>query len=156
MGVTGCGKSTIGQLLATRLSLTFRDADNFHSIANIAKMNKGISLQDEDRIPWLNDIAHLLKNKENEGGVVLACSALKQSYRNILQKELKNDIIWVHLNGSQALIAERLKFRNDHFMSPALLSSQFETLEVPNNALCFSIEKNPGIIVDEIIKEITK
>ena len=156
MGVTGSGKSTVGQLLATKLSLPFVDADSFHTQENIVKMGNGIELNDQDRIPWLTLISEDLFEKEKFSGVVLACSALKQQYRDILQIKLSSDIIWIHLAGSQQLILDRLKQRKNHFMSLELLNSQFDTLESPKNACNISIEKSPEEIVEEIIKEITK
>lgn len=154
MGVTGCGKSTVGEILATRLNLPFLDADNFHNDENKLKMNQGIPLNDDDRIPWLSLISEVLTDQQNKGGAILACSALKKQYRELLQRNLPSTIIWVHLSGSAELISERLNNRKGHFMSPDLLNSQFETLEYPDGALTISIKKSPENIVEEIINEI--
>ena len=156
MGVTGCGKTTVGQLLAAKLTLPFLDADDFHSKENILKMNQGIPLLDDDRKPWLLVLSNTLKEYEEKSGVVLACSALRESYRKILQSSVQSDIIWIHLEGSQETILERLKNRKNHFMSPDLLTSQMEVLESPAYACNISIEKSPEGIVSEIIKEIRK
>ena len=154
MGVTGSGKTTIGQLLAQRLSLPFLDADDFHSQANKDKMRQGIPLNDEDRKPWLNSIAQVLQELEIKGGAVLACSALKEIYRERLQAPVKGKIFWVHLEGSAALIAERLQQRSQHFMNPVLLQSQFDTLECPSYACPVSIDQGPETIIEEILNRL--
>jgi carbohydrate kinase (thermoresistant glucokinase family) len=156
MGVTSSGKSTIGKLLAKRLSLPFIEGDEFHPEENIIKMSRGIPLNDEDRIPWLQTLSHELQLHEKNKGAVLACSALKESYRKILQEGLNEKITWVYLDGSQELIKKRMEKRRNHFMPEALLQSQFSTLEKPSYALCFSIEKKPEVIVDEIVNRINK
>ncbi len=154
MGVTGCGKTTVGGLLAAKLNLPFLDADQYHPEENKHKMTRGIPLTDVDRIPWLNQISNVLADFQEKNGAVLACSALKNQYREILQSGLKSNIIWIHLAGTSELILERLRQRHGHFMSPDLLGSQFETLETPENACNISIENSPEEIVNEIIKEI--
>lgn len=154
MGVTGSGKTTIGQMLAKRLALPFFDADDFHSKENKQKMHNGIPLTDEDRKPWLESISLVLKEEEEKGGAILACSALKESYRQLLQAPLMNKIFWVHLEGTSALITERLKQRTQHFMNPALLASQYETLECPSYAYAVSIDQSPETIVEEILKKL--
>jgi carbohydrate kinase (thermoresistant glucokinase family) len=156
MGVTSSGKSTIGKLLAKRLSLPFIEGDEFHPEENIIKMGRGIPLNDEDRIPWLQTLSHELQLHEKNKGAVLACSALKESYRKILQQGLNEKITWVYLDGSQELIKKRMEKRRNHFMPEALLQSQFSTLEKPYYALFFSIEKKPEVIVDEIVNRINK
>ncbi len=152
MGVTGSGKTTIGKPLADRLGWDFYDADDFHSSANITKMTNGIPLTDEDRLPWLL----LLRSKitdclENGHPGILACSALKESYRQIL---LSNDveIQIVYLKASIALVWSRITTRVDHFMRPSLLQSQFDTLEEPKNAIFMDVGYSVDIIVDELIK----
>ncbi len=151
-GVSGSGKSTIGKLLAQKLNVPFLDADQFHSNENIEKMNSGIPLTDKDRLPWLFSINERLKNSQNDGWV-LACSALKESYRTILNNDLK-DIHWVLLNGDFDQIASRMAERKDHFMSPSLLKSQFETLEIPEYGIEVSIDYSPSQIVQQILDHI--
>ncbi len=149
MGVSGCGKTTVGQKLAAQLGLPFQDADNFHPKANIEKMKAGISLTDEDRLPWLNDLAANIRKWEQTGGAVLACSALKESYRKILQ--CVPQITWIFLDGSRDIILKRLQNRKAHFMTSTLLDSQLETLEKPDYGLHFDIALNPDQIVQEIL-----
>jgi carbohydrate kinase (thermoresistant glucokinase family) len=151
MGIAGTGKSTVGKLLASRLSLPFVEGDDFHSGENIAKMSRGIPLTDEDRMPWLQALAVKLKRREGEG-TVLACSALKEKYRTILQQGLLEKPFWIYLEGSEETIRQRMKEREGHFMPGELLDSQQASLEVPSYAYLFSIEKSPERIVDEIVK----
>lgn len=156
MGVSGSGKSTLGPLLAARLSLPFKDADNFHPDPNIEKMRSGIALNDIDREPWLEKLNERMKKWNSEGGAVLACSALKRKYRNRLRQGLHSaDVLFVFLDGPKNLISQRLEKRQGHYMSPALLDSQFATLEEPENALAVSIEPNPQDIVDKIISKLS-
>lgn len=150
MGVSSCGKSTIGKLLAERLALPFIEADDFHPQENILKMSKGTPLSDDDRHPWLHSLSHQLKMHEQSKGSVLACSALKESYRNILQGDLKEKIKWIYLEGTEDVIRKRMKERKNHFMPESLLQSQLTTMEKPLYAYCISIEKNPDAIVEEI------
>jgi len=156
MGVAGCGKSTIGKLLAERLSLPFIEADDFHSNENISKMRSGIPLNDEDRYPWLRSLSHELQMHERNKGAVLACSALKESYRKILQEGLQEKIVWIYLEGDEQTLRERLKNRKGHFMHEELLKSQLATLEKPDYAYTFSITMKPEMIVDEIMKMINQ
>ena len=129
MGVTGAGKSTVGALLAARLGLGFRDADEFHPPANIAKMSSGAPLTDDDRWPWLDAIgAHLVANSGT--GCVVTCSALKRAYRDRLRTAAPA-LRFLHLQGDMALIAGRQAARQGHFMPPSLVASQFATLEPP-------------------------
>lgn len=151
MGVTACGKSTVGKLLAKRLSLPFIEADEFHSKENVLKMSKGIPLNDEDRYPWLKSLSRELQLQEQKNGAVLACSALKESYRKILQEGLHEKIIWIYLEGDETILRDRIKKREGHFMPEDLLLSQLTTLEKPAYAYCFSIEKDPETIVNEIL-----
>jgi carbohydrate kinase (thermoresistant glucokinase family) len=150
MGVTSSGKSTIGKLLAQRLSLPFIEGDEFHPEENILKMSNGIPLNDNDRRPWLQALSHQLQLQEKNKGAVLACSALKESYRELLQQGLNEKIIWIYLEGTNDIIRQRMNERKNHFMPESLLQSQLSTLEKPAYAYCFSIEKAPELIVQEI------
>ncbi|MCI0612214.1 gluconokinase [bacterium] len=153
-GVTGSGKTTIGKLLAQKKAWKFLDADDFHPKRNIQKMRKGVPLTDDDRDPWLNSIAITLRKCEkNKTHTVLACSALKETYRNKIS-EASKDIRWVLLHGSFESISKRLLNRSDHFMSPQLLQSQFDILEIPKNATIIDSELPPDKIVEEIEKAI--
>lgn len=157
MGVSGCGKSTVGQLLASRLSLPFKDADNFHPESNVKKMCRGTPLNDEDRKPWLEKLNKYMKKWNQNSGTVLACSALKKSYRNILRDGFSyDDVTFIFLDGNKELISKRLKRRKDHYMPLDLLTSQFETLEEPENAISISIDPNPIDIVERIISKLSE
>ncbi|MHC5859849.1 gluconokinase [Nostoc sp.] len=158
MGVSGSGKTTIGKLLADSLEWEFSDADTFHSPENIEKMRCGIPLSEADRMPWLQDLQTAIKHwlQENKN-VVLACSALKDSYRQFLVLDsdrtanTKGDRIkLVYLKGSYELIQMRLQERSNHYMSEKLLNSQFYTLEEPLDALCIDVAQPPQIIVQNI------
>lgn len=151
MGVAGSGKSTVGKLLAQRLSLPFIEADDFHSKENVLKMSRGIPLNDEDRHPWLQLLSHELQLHEQNKGAVLACSALKESYREILREGLHEKIVWIYLQGKEDVLKERIKNRTGHFMPEELLRSQLATLEEPDYAYTFSIEKDPETIVNGIL-----
>lgn len=153
MGVSGCGKSTIGKLLAGRLGLRFYDADDFHTLENISKMKNNIPLTSEDRFPWLEKLALELKKWHAEGGAVLACSALKESYRSLL-KQHGNQIKWVYLDGELELISERLANRNNHFMKKELLQSQFDTLEIPHYGIRADINNSVSQIIETVITQI--
>jgi carbohydrate kinase (thermoresistant glucokinase family) len=150
MGVTGCGKTTVGRLLAQHLSLPFIEGDQFHPKENIEKMRSGTPLTDEDRFPWLKALAGELKRQEQQKGAVLACSALKEHYREMLQQGLREPITWIYLEGSEETLRERIKTRQGHFMPEGLLRSQLETLEIPAYAYTFSIEKPPERIAAKI------
>lgn len=149
MGVSGSGKTTVGRLLAADLGWQFYDADDFHSPENIRKMSSGQPLTDADRSAWLDSIADLIaSNLEKREPAVIACSALKASYRDRL--DLSDQVRFVYLKGDPDIIRRRLEKRSDHFMSAALLSSQFETLEEPENALIVDIDAPPEFIVATI------
>lgn len=129
MGVSGAGKSTVAELLATRLGWPIAEADRFHSEANIAKMASGIPLTDADRLPWLHAVKHWIDRCAAAGSsTVLACSALKRSYRDVL-RESDTTVRFVHLEGSADVLNERLRGRSGHFMPPTLLRSQMDDLE---------------------------
>jgi gluconokinase len=134
MGVTGCGKSTVGAALGERLGWRFLDADDFHPPANVAKMASGTPLTDADRWPWLDRIAAELRAIESAGGnAVLACSALKEAYRARIAAG--GEVRFVHLVGDEATIAARLAVRKHRYMPASLLESQFATLEPPQDAI---------------------
>ncbi|MBW4644900.1 MAG: gluconokinase [Goleter apudmare HA4340-LM2] len=158
MGVSGSGKSTIGKMLAESLHWQFSDADSFHSPENIEKMQCGIPLSDADRIPWLQVLQTAIKNwlQENKN-VVLACSALKASYRQFLLSDNNqlhpnpgDRIQLVYLQGSFDTIHNRLQARQNHFMTAKLLKSQLDTLEEPSDAIHLDISEPPAIIVQKI------
>jgi len=156
MGVTGCGKSTVGTALAARLDVPFLDADDYHPEANIAKMSQGIPLKDEDRWPWLDTLSEALKEQAtNRGMAVSACSALRRIYRDHLVVVTGEPILFAFLNGSRDTIAKRMAARTDHYMPTALLDSQFQTLEPPEsdeNAIFLDITP-PVSELTEIIYE---
>ncbi|MDV7138623.1 gluconokinase [Maribacter sp. TH_r10] len=154
MGVSGCGKSTIGLLLAEKLGIPFFDGDDYHPEANVKKMKSGLALNDDDRKGWLEALNELaIEHKEK--GAVIACSALKESYRSLLRKQLKKEMAFVYLQGSFSEIHARLQKRKGHYMPIELLKSQFETLEEPKDAITVSITHSPDRIVTEILKKIT-
>jgi carbohydrate kinase (thermoresistant glucokinase family) len=149
MGVTGCGKSTVGAALAGRLGWRFLDADDFHPPANVAKMAAGTPLADEDRWPWLDRLASELRTIEAAGGnAVLACSALKEAYRSRLGTA--GNVRFVHLAGDQATIASRLAERKHRYMPASLLASQFAALEHPANAVEVDVRLPVERQVDDI------
>lgn len=132
MGISGSGKSTVGNQLAKSLSIPFLDADDFHPKANVMKMSSGQALTDEDRWPWLAAIVEHVLNS-HRGEFVLACSALKQSYRDYLSQRLKTDFVFLEITEQEAF--NRLSKRSSHFMPSSLVKSQMETLEVPEEAI---------------------
>jgi len=150
MGVTGCGKSTVGAALAGRLGWTFLDADDFHPPANVEKMRAGAPLVDDDRWPWLDRLARELAAIERAGGhAVLACSALKAAYRKRLA--VAGDVRFVHLRGSEDLIGERLAQRSHRYMPASLLASQFATLEAPADAIVVDIDAPVEMLLERIV-----
>jgi gluconokinase len=157
MGVSGSGKSTVGDALAKRLGWRYEDGDKFHPASNVAKMSAGQPLTDEDRWPWLRAIATEIDRLIAAGEhAVIACSALRRTYRDILVHG-RGDVRIVYLFGAQALIAERLSNRKGHFMPPGLLASQFGTLEPPTadeRAITVSIDASIEIIVEEILRRL--
>lgn len=154
MGVSGAGKSTVGKLLAKSLDWDFFDGDSFHPETNIEKMSNQIPLNDIDRIPWLEKMRNAIDEwLENNKNVVLACSALKQTYRHYLLTNTKNVKI-VYLKGSFNLCAQRLQERKNHFMKFEMLQSQFDILEEPKQAIIIDAEKSPEEIVYSIRKNL--
>ena len=140
MGVSGCGKTTVGRALAERLDATFLDADDFHPAINVEKMRSGTPLNDDDRAPWLATLNRELRERSLGGErVVLACSALKLRYREAITAQLAH-VEWIFLDGSFEMIAERVRSRAHHYMPESLLCSQFEALERPDSAICISVE----------------
>lgn len=151
MGPAGAGKTTVGALLAARLGWTFADADRFHSESNVRKMSSGIALTDADRWPWLDTLHGLIASAAGRGqSMVLACSALKQSYRDRLIHAVL-DSTFVYLRADPAVLRERLDARHEHYMPAALLASQLADLEEPSDALVIDATQDPDAAVEEII-----
>lgn len=166
MGVTGAGKTTVGMLLAQRLGWEFADADSFHSPVNIQKISQGVPLDDSDRTPWLQALRAAISGWiEAHENVVLACSALKRSYREELGAN-RRDAIIVYLKGSEELIHQRLRLRSEHFATEKILASQFATLEAPDETgevqprntservIVVDVERTPDEIVSEILSSL--
>ncbi|MCB9134407.1 MAG: gluconokinase [Anaerolineales bacterium] len=156
MGVSGCGKTSVGVALSQRLGWPFFDGDDFHPPANIAKMAAGLPLNDNDRTPWLANLHDLIARHQTEGHpMVLACSALKEIYRQ--QLAMGNPgTIFVYLKGDFNLIFARMQARQGHYMKPEMLRSQFETLEAPSNALTLDIHQSLEEMVTEILRQLDK
>lgn len=151
MGVSGCGKSTIASQLALTTQGLFLDADDFHPAANKTKMAAGIPLNDEDRQQWLELLNTTLKTHLLAGTTTfLACSALREKYREILKRDLPG-VVFIYLRGTPEEIGARLATRAGHFMPPALLDSQFTTLEEPTDAIAVSINQPPADIVRDVL-----
>jgi gluconokinase len=149
MGVSGCGKSSVGASLATSLDLPFQEGDTLHPPVNVAKMAAGIPIDDTDRWPWLDAVAQTLA----ADGIV-SCSALKRCYRDRLRHGARRPLAFVFLQGSEALLAERMGARSGHFMPPSLLASQLATLEDPSGepgTITVDIDKSLGAIVAEAV-----
>ncbi|MSO79562.1 MAG: gluconokinase [Acidimicrobiia bacterium] len=149
MGVTGVGKTTVGRLVAEHLGIPFVDADDFHDPDNIERMRNGEALDDAARTPWLDRLNAKLREHAARG-VVLACSALKQSYRTRLTRGV-DDVQWVVLSGPPELLRERIEARTDHFAPAALLPSQLEALEIPTDATVFGVARPPEAVAASII-----
>ncbi|MCC5941244.1 MAG: gluconokinase [Balneolaceae bacterium] len=157
MGVSGCGKTTIGKMLAEEKNLPFFDADDFHPEENVEKMRNGIPLNDDDRKPWLLNLSQKISEWNRSGGAVLACSALKESYRKLLiSKSGQNQVQFIYLQGSKGLISKRMKIRTGHYMPAELLDSQFKDLEEPKIALTVSINSDPESITNEILNNLSE
>ncbi len=153
MGVSGCGKTTIGEKLSEKTSIPFYDADDFHPKENVEKMKNGIPLNSDDRFPWLYLLANKIEEWKNKDGAILACSALKEKYRVILSSKY-DAIVWVYLSGSQDLIQSRIEKRYGHFMKSDLLNSQFHDLEIPEYGIHTDISQSPKKIISEIISKL--
>lgn len=152
MGVSGSGKTTVGELLSTQTGLPFYDGDDFHPAANVAKMAAGQPLTDEDRAGWLADLAAHLGQWEQSTGAILACSALKESYRQTLQAGTQAPIHWVFLTGDPALLRARMTHRTGSYMKANMLDSQLETLQVPAYGLHLDVAHTPPELVAQITK----
>jgi gluconokinase len=158
MGVAGSGKSTIGAALASALGVPFVEGDDFHPAENVDKMALGVPLTDADRLPWLRTLAARIGEAKKSGtGLVMSCSALKRSYRDILRTEAP-ELRFIYLKGEPTLIADRLRGRRGHFMPPALLESQFATLEEPapdENAWVCDVSQPPEDLVAALVDRAT-
>jgi carbohydrate kinase (thermoresistant glucokinase family) len=150
-GVSGSGKSTIGQALSDILAIPFYDGDDFHPADNVAKMKSGLPLDDTDRKGWLQAMNQFIL--KTESGLIIACSALKEMYRIQLSEDIERQIHWIFLDGSFDLIYKRITSRTHHFMPPSLLHSQFEILDIPEYAIRCDINNTVEQIIDTIIKE---
>jgi carbohydrate kinase (thermoresistant glucokinase family) len=154
MGVSGSGKTTIGQKLSDRIGIPFFEGDDFHSAKNIEKMRNGHPLKDSDRAKWLAKINEVAKEQMIGKGAIIACSALKKKYRKVLASGITVRVAWIFLRGSFELIQKRMELRKDHFMPPELLASQFKTLEMPNDAITIDVDQEPDKIVEKIISRL--
>jgi gluconokinase len=155
IGVSGSGKTTLGQSLAKAIAAPFYDGDNYHSPAAKEKMKRGIALTDEDRFPWLERLALEMKKWNQEKPVtLLACSALKQKYRDLLSQEIP--VQWIYLKGSEKLIRQRLEARQGHFMNSKLLESQFADLEEPSDAITVDIAQEAAKIAEILVPHLKR
>ena len=155
MGVSGTGKTTIGKVMAAEPGWEFVEGDDFHPVENVEKMNAGIPLNDADRWPWLQALRRRIDEACERGeNVVLACSALKHEYRELLERNYADCVHYVYLHGPEGLIRRRLAGRKGHFMAPALLQSQLEALEPPEGALQVDITPAPEVIAAEIWRKL--
>ena len=153
-GVSGTGKTTIASGLANHFNLPFFDADHFHPAENIEKMSQGFPLDDQDRMPWLQALANKLIESQKSGGAVLACSALKEDYRKILN--VSDQVRWIHLKGDRDLIWERMLARKNHYMKAGMLDSQIATWEDPVYGLHLSIRQSPEVMISQAISFLDK
>lgn len=151
MGVSGTGKTTIGKLLSEKTGDAFFDGDDFHPPENVAKMQSGQPLNDADRAGWLRAIRDFVRDKIHHQNLIVACSALKESYRQILNEDIPGTIHWVYLEGDVETIYRRMQGRGDHFMPPELLRSQFDDLEPPDYGLRISVALAPELVVERIL-----
>ncbi len=153
MGVSGSGKTTVGKILSNKLGWIYFEGDEYHPKENVEKMSAGIPLNDDDRKPWLLKLRSIIEDAlSHEKNIVLTCSALKKSYREILK--VNDDVKFVYLKGSYDLIELRMLQRKNHFMKPGMLKSQFETLEEPEDAITISIDSELNVIIESIVKMI--
>ena len=154
MGVSGSGKTTVGELLAQKIGRPFYDGDDFHPAANVEKMAAGHPLTDEDRAGWLATLAGHMSEWEAAGGAVLACSALKESYRQTLQAGASLPLGWVFLDTAPAVLRARLEARKGHYMKANMLESQFETLEKPAYGLHITADVPPEELVAQAVAQL--
>ncbi len=155
MGVSGCGKSSVGVGLATELGMIYRDGDDLHPLENVAKMRAGVALNDADRWPWLDRVGWILKT---QAPVIVGCSALKRAYRDRIRAAAGGSVCFVHLAGSKDVIAGRMAQRQGHYMPLSLLDSQFAALEPPEaeeKAISVSIDRPLNAIVAAIMRHLT-
>lgn len=156
IGVSGCGKTTLGSSLSAAITALFMDADDFHPAQNVEKMRTGIALTDADRAPWLATLNSEIKARLATGrSVVVACSALKQSYRAAIAAEISN-VDWIFLDGDFDAVAARLRGRENHYMPESLLRSQFDALERPADAICVPIELDPAAQVTAVLAALSR
>ena len=155
MGVSGSGKSTLGRVLAQQLHVPFIEGDDYHPVSNVEKMRAGTPLNDQDRYAWLKALNEVALEHVSKGAV-MACSALKETYRKQLSHKMADNFIWILLDGTYEIIQNRMKERKDHFMPPALLRSQFDTLEKPDYALWLDIEEVTDIQCEKALEWIQK
>ena len=156
MGVAGSGKSSVGLALAREIGAVFIDGDDMHPKENIAKMSSGLPLNDDDRNPWLRNIGKALNNQI--GTVIIACSALKKIYRDIIRKASEQEVMFLHLAGPFELIEDRMTHRTDHFMAPSLLESQFAILEnpaFPESFIEIDIAQPFEAVVEEVVHNLS-
>jgi gluconokinase len=156
MGVSGCGKSTVGRALAARLGVPFAEGDELHPPRNIALMSAGTPLTDADRGVWLDRVADVLERAAQQGGIVVSCSALKRRYRDRL-REAAPALRFVYLHGSETLLAERMAARSGHYMPASLLTSQLETLEPPGadeRPIALDIAQDTPALVEQAVAQI--
>ena len=153
MGVSGCGKTTIGKMLGEKLGWKYYEGDEYHPKENVEKMRSGIPLNDDDRKPWLLALRSIIENHLNEGtGAVVSCSALKQKYRDLLK--VNDEVKFIFLKGDFDTILRRMQARKNHYFKPEMLKSQFDALEEPVNVITEDIDIEPELIVNEVIEKI--
>jgi gluconokinase len=154
MGVSGCGKSSVGEGLSARLGIPYRDGDDLHPAANVAKMRAGVPLTDDDRWPWLDRVAQVLAD---DAPVIVGCSALRRAYRDRLRAGAGGPVRFIHLTGSRDVIAGRMAARSGHYMPSSLLDSQFAALEPPgpDEALAIDIDQPLAAIITAAAKGLT-
>lgn len=152
MGVAGCGKTTLGKMTAEALDVPYYEGDDYHSPANVEKMSRGVPLNDDDRVGWLGALADIIREGiiKGESGVI-ACSALKEKYRRRLRVDA-DQVHFIYLKGSYDLIRKRMEMRDGHYMPPALLQSQFDTLEKPEDAFTVDIAQSPEAALEDVLE----
>lgn len=155
MGVSGSGKTTLGKALAQWLAIPFFDGDDFHPDENIAKMSRGIPLNDADREGWLHRL-NALAREHTAHGAVIACSALKEHYRDLLARGVERQVVWIFLRGTYDEIAERMEKRKGHYMPPSLLRSQFEALQPPDRAIEIAVSASLGEALDVLRQKLSR